>query len=90
MQEFVIDFLYNGAPYTGLVTPKEDKGLLYYAVQLESENQETHLDILANPCESDKTDWCFKSPDGQEPPKSFDKAFLQEIGEAIEKSENAG
>jgi hypothetical protein len=30
-------------------------------------------------------DWCFKCPDGEEPPANIDKGFLQEIGEAIEK-----
>lgn len=87
MKEFVIDFMYNGVPYAGLVTPKEDRDGTFYSVHLESENQEVHLDILANACEADKSDWCFKCPDGQEPPQNYDKAFLQEIGEAIEKCE---
>ncbi|HEY4155011.1 MAG TPA: hypothetical protein VGM24_06280 [Puia sp.] len=87
MNQFVIDFIYNGAPYSGLVTPKEENNSTYYSVHLESENQEVHLDIEARPCDADQMDWCFRCPDGQEPPKNYDKAFLQEIGEAIEKCE---
>ena len=87
MEPFVIDFIYNGASYSGLVTPKEEGDSLYYSVKLESENQETSLDIIANACDSDKMDWCFRCPDGEEPPKNMDKALLQEIGEAIEKCE---
>ena len=85
MNEFVIDFIYNGAPYSGLVTPKKDNGSVYYSVKLESENQESQLDVIAIACESDKMDWCFKCPDGEEPPANIDKGFLHEIGEAIEK-----
>jgi hypothetical protein len=85
MDQFIIDFTYNGASYSGLVTSQEDRGELFYSVRLESENQEFNLDIVARECDSDKMEWCFKCPDGQEPPKNIDKDLLQEIGEAIEK-----
>lgn len=87
MYEFIIDFIYNGTPYSGLVRPGEQNGEAYYSVQLEAENQESHFDIIANACESDRRDWCFRCPDGTEPPDNIDKALLQEIGEAIEKQE---
>ena len=87
MEQFVIDFTYNGASYSGLVTPREEKDELFYSVHLESENQELNLDILARECDSDKMDWCFRCPDGQEPPQNIDQDLLQEIGEAIEEWE---
>lgn len=85
MNEFVIDFAYQGATYTGLVTPKTIKGEILYAVRLESENQELYLDIFANPCGENKMDWCFKELPGEGQMNDYDKEFLQEIGEAIEK-----
>jgi hypothetical protein len=87
MSEFTIDFVYNGFPYTGIVKPIAEGDGMKYSVKVESENQESHLEIVANNCGSDKLDWCFYCPEGEEPPKDFDKAFLQEIGEAIEKHE---
>lgn len=82
MNEFIIEFTYQGSSYTGLVSPKlegDDDG---YEVKLENANQEVSLDILAKPCGEGKIEWCFRdaSPDG-----NYDKDLLQEIGEAIEK-----
>jgi hypothetical protein len=82
MNEFVIDFSYRGAAYTGLVTPKPEGGQGGYAVRLESENQEFNLDIFANPCGEGKWEWCFKEVN---PESENDKDLLMEIGEAIEK-----
>jgi hypothetical protein len=91
MYPFIIDFLYDGLPYRGLVTPKEktETESLSYSVKVESENQELYLDIIANPCGTDKMDWCFRDPAGAPEDSRFDKNFLQEIGEAIEKYESA-
>jgi hypothetical protein len=88
---FIIDFLYDGLPYRGLVTPgkETETGSLYYSVKAESENQEFYLDIVANPCGMDKMDWCFQYPDNSPADARADKNFLQEIGEAIEKYESA-
>ena len=91
MNPFIIDFLYDGLPYRGLVISKEETetGSLSYNVKVESENQELFLDIVANPCGMDKMDWCFRDPDNTPADARFDKNFLQEIGEAIEKHESA-
>jgi hypothetical protein len=87
MNPFTIDFLYDGVPYRGLVSPKGEQGVLSYSVKVESENQESYVDIVANPCGEDKMDWCFKDPDAESGNQAIDKNFLQEIGEAIEKYE---
>jgi|GEM_PF-3205327 hypothetical protein len=84
MDSFVINFVYQGVNYVALVTPKIYSGQEGYAVKIESENQELFLDIFAQPCGDDKTDWCFI--DSSEPHTyEYEKEFLQEIGEAIEK-----
>jgi hypothetical protein len=90
LNPFIIDFLYDGLPYRGLVTPKEktETDSLSYTVKVESENQELFLDIIANPCGTDKMDWCFQDADKAPGDARFDKDFLQEIGEAIEKHES--
>lgn len=82
MNEFVIDFRYRGAAYMGLVTPKRGDCPNGYTVKLESENQETNLDIFANPCGEGKMDWCFT---GASEEGEYDIDLLREIGEAIEK-----
>lgn len=87
MNPFIIDFLYNGIPYRGLVTANGENDILSYSVKVESENQESYLNIVANPCGEEKMDWCFKDPDAETENTIFDKNFLQEIGEAIEKHE---
>jgi hypothetical protein len=89
MDPFVIDFLYDGIPYRGLVTTNRADDTLSYSVKVESQNQESYLEIVANPCGEDKMDWCFKDADAEPDSQTFDKNFLQEIGEAIEKYEAA-
>jgi hypothetical protein len=59
MNEFVIDFVYEQMPYTGLVFPKQAGHELVYSVKVESQNQEINLDIIANPCGEGKVEWCF-------------------------------
>jgi hypothetical protein len=83
MNQFLIDFVYEQRPFTGLVSPRQ-KGLdTVYAVKVESQDQELNLDIIANPCGEGKTEWCFSgTPDET---GRYDPALLQEIGEAIEK-----
>jgi hypothetical protein len=83
MNEFLIDFIYEQKPFTGLVSPKKKGTDTVYAVKVESLDQELNLDILANPCGEGKTEWCFSgTPDEAD---RYDAALLQEIGEAIEK-----
>jgi hypothetical protein len=83
MDEFVIDFIYEQMPFTGLVSPRKAGDGLVYSVKLESENQELNLDITAKPCDDGKVEWCFKGDPDEA--GSYDPALLQEIGEAIEK-----
>ena len=59
MDEFVIDFTYDQVPYTGLVRPRKEGDNLVYTVEVESQNQELNLDIIANPCGDGKMEWCF-------------------------------
>jgi hypothetical protein len=83
MEEFVIDFIYEKMPFTGLVLPRKEGDDLLYSVKLESQNQELNLDITANPCGDGKIEWCFKGEPGES--GNYDPALLLEIGEAIEK-----
>ena len=83
MNEFVIEFLYQQVPFSGLVIPRQEGDDLLYKVKLESQNQELNLDITANPCGDGKMEWCFTDP--VEEAGTYDQALLQEIGEAIEK-----
>jgi hypothetical protein len=87
MSEFIIDFTSNGISYSGLVTPISSGDELHYAVVVESENQELHLEIIADNCGEGKLDWCYKESGNSQESNPYDKAFLQEIGEAIEKHE---
>ncbi len=82
MNDFVIDFTFRGAAYKGLVTPYGGDDHAGYGVKLESENQETYLNIVATPCGVGKMDWCFKEEERQ---VEYDQDLLREIGEAIEK-----
>ena len=87
MNEFVIDFVYEQRPFTALVTPREQGSDIIYAVRVESQDQELNLDLIANPCGDGKMEWCFSGlSDGAQ---RYDRAFLQEIGEAIEKYETS-
>ena len=83
MDEFVIDFIYEQLPFTGLVMPKKQGEDLVYSVKLESQNQEFNLDVTANPCGDGKMEWCFTGDPGEA--GNYDTSLLQEIGEAIEK-----
>jgi hypothetical protein len=83
MDEFVIDFIYEQMPFTGLVSPSQAGDGLIYSVKLESQNQELNLDITANPCGDGKVEWCFRGEPNEA--ENYDPALLQEIGEAIEK-----
>lgn len=83
MDEFVIDFIYEQRPYTGLVSPRQEGDEMIYNVKVESQNQDLNLDIIANPCGEGKMEWCFRgTPDEAD---NYDPSLLQEIGEAIEK-----
>jgi len=66
MDPFVIDFIYDGIPYRGLVTGKKENDISSYSVKVESQNQESYLEIVANPCGEDKMDWCFKESDSEQ------------------------
>jgi hypothetical protein len=83
MDEFVIDFIYEQMPFTGLVLPRREGDDMVYSVKLESQNQELNLNITANPCGDGKVEWCFTGT--PEEAESYDPALLQEVGEAIEK-----
>ena len=87
MENFTIDFTYDGTSYKALVSPKDENGVIVYSVQLESENQETFVEILARAPGDDTNEWVFKCPDDQEPSEYYDKKLLEEIGEAIERNE---
>jgi len=86
---FEIDFSYDGFPYRGLVTATGDAENKTYVVKVESDNQEFYLDIVARPCDQGKSDWCFKNDLPTQKDLPFDKNFLLEIGEAIEKYESS-
>ena len=83
MNEFVIDFIYDQMPFTGLVSPRQEGDELMYTVKVESQNQELNLDITASPCGDGKMEWCFRGEPGEA--GDYDPTLLQEIGEAIEK-----
>jgi len=85
MNEFQINFSYEGSPYTGLVTPVENGDQLSYKINLESENQESFVEIIGKPSESG--DWNFECSNGDNPVDYYDKQLLVEIGEAIEKKQ---
>ena len=87
MENFTIDFTYGGISYEGIVTPNQESGAIVYSVQLESENQETFVEIIAKPPNDETNNWVFKCPDDEEPTENYDKKLLEEIGEAIEKNE---
>jgi hypothetical protein len=87
MENFTIGLTYGGISYKAIVTPEEQNGMTAYHVQLESENQESFVDIIAKPPGSGTDLWTFTCPDDQEPPENYDKKLLDEIGEAIEKNE---
>jgi|GEM_PF-3515899 len=83
---FQIEFNYDEIPYVGIVTPFRSGSETWYSVQLESENQETHITLIAKPSESSLEDWSFACEDEGDPLDYYDKDLLVEIGEAIEVS----
>lgn len=82
-EPFPIEFNYQETPYIGIVTPIDRGKETWYSVQLESENQESNVAIIARPSQSALEDWDF-SCEG-EGVDYYDKDLLQEIGEAIER-----
>jgi hypothetical protein len=85
VKEFQIEFSYQDMPYIGLVNPIQKGKETWYAVNLESENQETYVEIIAKPSVSALEDWDFECKEGESAVDYYDKDLLQEIGEAIEK-----
>ena len=85
MQEFQIDFNYQDVPYVGLVTPIDVGSNTSYKINLESENQESFVEIVGSPSAGEPGDWKFICSNGNNPTDYYDKQLLQEIGEAIEK-----
>ena len=79
--EFQIEFTYDEVSYVGLVQPMDNDG---YRVSLESDNQETYLDLLLTPSDSELEDWNFSCGDGEDALEHYDKELLEEIGEQIE------
>ena len=47
MNEFVIDFIYERRPFRALVTPREQGSDIIYAVNVESQDPELNLDVVA-------------------------------------------
>jgi hypothetical protein len=88
MNEFVIDFVYEQKRFSGLVIPMQQGSEIVYTVKAESQDQELNLDVIANPCGDGKMEWCFSGMSDEA--QRYDRAFLQEIGEAIEKYETSG
>jgi hypothetical protein len=85
MDNFTIDFAYDGVLYKALVTPQQGAGS--YKVQLESENQENFVEIIATAPALGTDHWIFRCPDDEEPSTHYDQELLEEIGEAIERNE---
>jgi hypothetical protein len=86
-KEFQIEFTYQDIPYVGLVRQLDRNDQAWYTVQLESENQESNLEILLKPSTSDVDDWDFYCINGEEEEDAsafYDKDLLTEIGEAVE------
>ena len=80
-EEFQIEFTYDEVSYVGLVQPTDGGG---YRVSLESDNQETYLDLILTPSASNLEDWDFSCGDGEDATTHYDKDLLEEVGEQIE------
>lgn len=87
-QDFQIEFPYNGVSYYGLVRPQGPEANSGYRVSLESENQESYLDIILTPSASELEDWDFTCGDGEDATNHYDLELLEEIGEQIEEHFN--
>ncbi len=83
--EFQIEFTYGDIPYIGLVNVLPKGKETWYTVNLESENQESYVEITVRPSKSALEDWDFECEDGQDATEFYDKDLLEEVGEAIEK-----
>jgi hypothetical protein len=82
--EFQIEFTYEEISYVGLVQPIVRDDDISYRVSLESDNQETYLDLILTPSDSDLEDWNYTCDDGDDATRHYDKALLDEVGERIE------
>jgi hypothetical protein len=87
--EFQIEFNYQEIPYIGIVSPVLQGAATWYRVNLESENQEEYVEILAKPSASEEGDWDFECEPSGNALDYYDKGLLEEIGEAIEKYNTA-
>ena len=83
---FQIEFTYQQVRYAGLAKPLERANQLWYSVDLESENQESRIQIIGRPATTTAEDWEFTCGEGEAATGYYDRALLEEIGEAIEKS----
>ena len=87
--EFQIEFNYQEIPYIGIVTPVPQGAATWYRVNLESENQEEYIEILAKPPDDEEEEWDFECDPSGNALDYYDKGLLDEIGEAIEKYNTA-
>ena len=83
--EFQIEFTFDGIAYIGIVSPIAKGQETWYRVNLESENQENYIEIIAKPPASALEDWNFECEPAGNARLHYDKDLLNEIGEAIEK-----
>ncbi len=89
--EFTIEFSYEDVAYVGLVKPKNSNGETWYTVDLESDNQESYLQITLKPSNSEIDDWDFiVADDDADGSYHYDKDLLTEVGEAIERYQLKG
>lgn len=89
-KEFQIEFTYQDIPYIGLVNPLSEGKETWYSVNLESENQESYIEITVKPSSSALEDWDYECKEGEDALEYYEKDLLQEIGEAIEKHNSRG
>ena len=89
-EEFQIEFTFEDTAYIGLVNPIDKGQETWYRVNLESENQEKYVEIIAKPSASALEDWDFECEPAGNARLHYDKDLLDEIGEAIEKYNIAG
>jgi hypothetical protein len=89
-EDFQIEFTFQNNPYIGLVKPLKRNNELWYSIDLESQNQESKMQIIARPSTSALEDWDFECVGGEPATAHYDKELLQEAGEAIEQYLIAG
>ena len=89
--EFTIEFTYEDVAYVGLVKPTDKNGETWYTVDLESDNQESYMQIILKPSNSAIDDWDFiVANDDPDASSHYDKDLLTEVGEAIEEYQLKG